>query len=323
MQRWKLAIAAAFALGALGLAPAKADTYPSRPVHIVVPFVPGGSMDLIARILGKNYSERFGQQFIVENRAGAGGNVGAEYAAKAKPDGYTLLVWGDGLLINFCLYSHPGFDPLKDFAPISQAVQVPNVLIEHPSVKAATLQELIAQAKANPGKFAFGSPGSGTPGHLSGEALNLLTGAGLVHVPYRGAGPAITDTVAGQIPLAMVAVPGAISHIRAGTVRALAVTSATRLPALPDVPSIAEAGVKDYYVNAWHGVLAPAGTPRDVVDKLSAATREIMATKAVRDQLINQGFNPTGTTPEELAALLRTDLPRWRDLVAKSGAKAD
>jgi tripartite-type tricarboxylate transporter receptor subunit TctC len=318
----KLVLAVLLLCGAAGVTIA-AEPYPNRPVRIVVPFVPGGSMDLIGRVLGRQLSERFGQQFVVENKAGAGGNVGAEYVAKAKPDGYTLLVWGDGLLINTSLYTNPPFDPLKDFAPISQAVLVPNVLIAQPRLSAQTLPDLLALARATPGKFSYGSPGSGTPGHLSGEALNLLTGAGLVHVPYRGAGPAITDVVAAQIDLAFVAVPGAIGQIRAGAVRALAVSSAERLPALPDVPSIAEAGVGNYYINAWHGVLAPTGTPLDIINQLSTAVRDIVALPQVRDQLIEQGFKPTGTTPAQLARTLRDDLPRWRELVAKSGAKAD
>ena len=233
--------------------PSKAQDYPSRPVRIVVPAAPGGSFDALARILAQGLSERWPQRMIVDNRPGGGGNIGAGAVAKADPDGYTLLTWNDSLLINPWLFKEVPFDPKKDFTPVSLSMYSPNVLAAHPSSGIKTFEEFLKGARATPGKLNYGSPGNGSPGHLSAEILKQLAQIDVVHVPYRGAGPAILDLVAGQIPLGMVAIPGAIGHIRSGTLVGLAVTSSERVKAMPTVPTIAEAGVPDYQINAFHG----------------------------------------------------------------------
>ena len=303
--------------------PSQAQDYPTRPVRIVVPAAPGGSFDALARILAQGLSERWPQRMIVDNRPGGGGNIGAGAVAKADPDGYTLLTWNDSLLINPWLYKEVPFDPKKDFTPVSLSMYSPNVLAAHPSSGIKTFEEFLKGARATPGKLNYGSPGNGSPGHLSAEILKQLAQIDVVHVPYRGAGPAILDLVAGQIPLGMVAIPGAIGHIRSGTLVGLAVTSSERVKAMPTVPTIAEAGVPDYQINAFHGILAPAGTPPAIVAKLEKDITEVLKSPAVSQKLIDLGFDPVAGSGADLAAIIDRDLRIWRDVVQKSGAKVE
>jgi tripartite-type tricarboxylate transporter receptor subunit TctC len=307
----------------LGATPVAAQDYPNRPVRIVVPAAPGGSFDVLARILAQGLTERWPQRVIVDNRAGGGGNIGAGAVAKADPDGYTLLLWNDSLLINPSLFRDVPFDPKRDFVPVSMAIYSPNVLAAHPSANLKTFGEFLEAARARPGKLNYGSPGTGSPGHLSFELLKRLAALDVVHVPYRGAGPAIADLVAGQIPLGMVAIPGAIGHIKSGTLAALAVTSRERVKALPTVPTIGEAGVPDYQINAFHGIFSPAGTPREVVARLEKDITAVLESPEVNRKLIDLGFDPVAGSGADLAAIIDRDLPVWRDVVQKSGARAE
>jgi tripartite-type tricarboxylate transporter receptor subunit TctC len=303
--------------------PSGAQDFPTRPVRIVVPAAPGGSFDALARILAQALSERWPQRMIVDNRPGGGGNIGAGAVAKADPDGYTLLTWNDSLLINPWLFKEVPFDPKKDFTPVSLSMYSPNVLAAHPSSGIKTFEEFLRAARAAPGKLNYGSPGNGSPGHLSAEILKQLAKIDVVHVPYRGAGPAIIDLVAGQIPLGMIAIPGAIGHIKAATLTGLAVTSRERVKAMPTVPTIAEAGVPDYQINAFHGILVPAGTPPAIVAKLEKDITEVLKSPAVSQKLIDLGFDPIAGSAAEFAAIIDRDLPVWRDVVQKSGAKVE
>lgn len=322
MRRWLLAALLAMA----GISPAGAqtapDAYPSRPVRFVVPFPPGGSYDVIARLLGRYISERWGQQIIVDNRSGAAGNIGTEYVARSKPDGYTLLVFGDGLLINQSLYSNPPYDTERDFDPITLAAISPQMLVANPRLGIKTIAELVAVAKTRPGKINYGTAGGGTPGHLAGELLNQLAGLQLVHVPYRGGAQTMQDVVAGQIELVFTGMPATLGQIRADTVRPLGVSSRKRSPTLPAVPAIAET-IPDFHVNTWYGMLAPKGTAREIVDKVGDDVRTALKVAALREQLIEQGFEPVGSTAAELAATIHDDSPVWRDLIVRSGAHAD
>ena len=258
---------------------------------------------------------------IVDNRPGGGGNIGAGAVAKADPDGYTLLTWNDSLLINPWLFKEVPFDPRKDFTPISLSMYSPNVLAAHPSAGIKSFDEFLKAARAAPGKLNYGSPGNGSPGHLSAEILKQLAKIDVVHVPYRGAGPAIIDLVARQIPLGMIAIPGAIGHIKSGTLVGLAVTSRERVKAMPTVPTIAEAGVPDYQINAFHGILAPAGTPPAIVAKLERDITEVLKSPAVSQKLIDLGFDPVAGSGAALAAIIDRDLPVWRDVVQKSAPR--
>lgn len=306
-----------------GALPIQAQDYPTRPVRIVVPAAPGGSFDALARILAQGLSERWPQRMIVDNRPGGGGNIGAGAVAKADPDGYTLLTWNDSLLINPWLFKEVPFDPKKDFTPISLSMYSPNVLAAHPSSGIKTFEEFLKAARAAPGKLNYGSPGNGSPGHLSAEILKQLAKIDIVHVPYRGAGPAIIDLVAGQIPLGMVAIPGAIGHVKSGSLVALAVTSSERVKAMPTVPTIAEAGVPDYQINAFHGILAPGGTPPAIVAKLEKDITEVLKSPAVSQKLVDLGFDPVAGSGAALAAIMERDLPIWRDVVQKAGVRVE
>jgi tripartite-type tricarboxylate transporter receptor subunit TctC len=320
MRRLWLIFAAAFFF----LNPAMADdAYPSRPVHLIVPAAPGGSFDILARILANGLSERWHRSVIVDNRAGGGGNIGALAVSKAEPDGYTLLVWNDSLLINPTLLPDTPFDPKKDFTPISLSIYVPNVLVAHPSTGFHSFADFLKAARANPGQMSYGSPGNGSPGHLSFELLKQLANIDVLHVPYRGAGPAVSDLVAGHMPIGMIAIPGAIGFIRAGTLIALGVTSARPVAALPQVPPIAQAGLPAYQINAWHGILGPAKMSPALVKQLEQDISYVLNEPAVRQKLIELGFEPVAGSATELAAIIERDLPVWRDLVIKSGARAN
>ena len=300
-----------------------AQEFPSAPVKLVVPAAPGGGFDLFGRILGKKLAERWKHQLVIENRAGGGGNIAAAHVVRSKPDGYTLFVWNDTMLINPSLMANVPYDPQKDFTPISLALYVPNILVAHPATGPKTMAELVDREKALPGSLSYGSPGPGSPAHLGAELLNQLAGTQLRHVPYKGAGPAISDVVGGHISLAMVAVPGAMEHLRAGRLVPLAVTSRQRVQALPEVPTMREAGVRGYRMDTFFAILGPAGMAAELVERLQQDLHWAITDSDVSQQLVRQGFQPVGASAAELRALIARDQPLWRDLVRKSGAKSE
>src|SRR4051812_48621856 len=292
-----IALAAAAALGGLIVcASAQAQVYPNRPIKLVSPYPPGGSGDILDRILAQALSESIGQQVIVENKAGgSGGNVGADYVAKSPPDGYTILATAaPPLVINASLYRTLSYDPEKDFVPITRIASVPIVLVVNPNIQAKTVQELVSLAKANPGKLTFGSSGNGTTNHLSAELLKFTAGIDIVHVPYRGEAPAMNDVIAGQIPAMFQNLPAAMSHIGGGTLRALAVTTITRSPALPDVPTMQQSGYPQFEASAWFGMVAPAGTPAAAINRLYAETEKALKRDDVRKRFAELGAEPGG-----------------------------
>jgi len=320
MKRFALLIP--LLLAALPVSAQAPDPYPNKPLRFILPFPPGGPTDILGRLLGERLASSLGQPVIVENRGGAGGNVGAEAAAKSAPDGYTLVLVAPSLAISPSLYSKLNYDPLGDFAPISLVATVPNVIVTQPAL-APTLQEFIALAKAKPGGMNFGSGGSGTSNHLAGELFNIVTGTKLLHVPYKGVNLAMNDVLAGAIHLVVIGLPAAAPHIKSGRLRALGVIAPQRLPALPEVPTVAEAGLPDFEVTTWYGVLAPAGTPRPIVARLNGELAKIMYSADMKDRLNAMGTDPVTSTPEEFAAYLRQETAKWSEVVRKAGLKAD
>ncbi len=310
------------ALGALGvillslLSPvAWGDDYPSKPVKLIVSFAPGGSVDIVGRILAQQLGQDLGQSIVVENRAGAGGNIGFEALAKAAPDGYTLGMASSTMAVNVSLYKSIGYDPLKDFAPISLVAMQPNVLMVNPALPVKSVAELIAYAKANPGKLNFASSGIGASQHLAAELFKSRTGVDMIHVPYKGGGPAIADVVAGRVQVMFETIPNSISYIQSGQLRALAVTVNARSAQLPDVPTMTEAGVKDYESRGWLGVMAPAGTPQPIIDKLAGAIHKAVATPAVNKRLIELGLEIKTSTPAEFGAFIASEVKDFRTLI--------
>jgi len=299
------------------------DSWPSRPVRFILPFPPGGGTDILGRLIAERLSAGLGQPVVTENRGGAGGNVGAEAAARSAPDGYTIVLCAPSLAISPSLYSKLNYDPVKDFAPVSLVATVPNVMITHPSVPAQTLQEFIAHARTRPGTMNFGSGGNGTSNHLAGELFNIVTGAKLVHIPYKGVNLAMQDVLSGQIHLVVIGIPAAAPHIKAGRLRALAVVTPQRTAALPEVPTTDEAGLKDFEVTTWYGVLAPAGTPRPVIARLNSELVKIIHAPEVKERLAASGTEPRTSTPEEFAAYLKQEIAKWGDVVRKANLKAD
>jgi tripartite-type tricarboxylate transporter receptor subunit TctC len=302
-----------------------ADAYPARAVRLIVPFPAGGTTDIFARLIGDKLSKALGQQFVIDNRGGAGGNIGSDAVAKAAPDGYTLVMGTVGThAINPSLYARMPYDAVKDFAPVAYAAGVPNIMEVNPkNVKATTVQEFIAEAKAAPRKFNFASSGNGTSIHLSGEMFKQMTGLDLVHVPYRGSALAVTDLVAGQVDLMFDNLPSSIEQVRAGNLRGIAVTSAKRTPALPDLPTIAESGVPGFEASSWFAIFAPAKTPKEIVDKLNAEVR-----KALEDPEVQKRFGEVGGeirlySPDELGAFVKGEFEKWAKVVKASGAKID
>ena len=301
-----------------------APNYPTRAARIVVGFAPGGGTDVMARFFAQKLSESFGQSFIVENRPGAGSNIGADYVAKSAPDGYTLLMAIQSLTINVSLYNKLTYDAVKDFAPISTVAATPNCFAVHPSLPVKTVRDLIALAKAKPGEIAYASPGSGTPVHLSMELFRSMAGIKLLHIPYNGAGPATTAVLGGQVPLLPNGLPVTLPHARSGKLRMLAVTSPERSQLAPEVPTVAEAaGLKGYEANIWYGLLAPAGTPAPIINKLNAEVERLLQQREVRERLATLGFEPIRNTPAEFAELIKTDIQKWGKVVRESGARAD
>lgn len=325
-KRRRLALAV-LATGALALAPLAAQAqgaFPSKALTIVVPFSAGGTTDILARVVGQYMSKDLGQPVIIDNRAGAGGNIGAQLVARAAPDGYTLLMGTVGThAINQSLYKKMPFDPIKDFAPVTRVALVPNLLVANPSQPFKTVKELIAYAKANPGKVSFASSGSGTSIHLSGEMFQQMAGVEMQHVPYKGSAPALTDLLGGQTAIMFDNMPSVISHVRAGKLRPIAVTTPTRSPALPDVPTIAESGVPGYSATSWFGILAPAATPAPVIARLNASILKALADPEVKKKLAEQGAEPHGEKPEQFAEFIRSETAKWGQTVKVSGATAD
>ena len=323
---WPALVAAAMALVAGVAAPdASAQAaWPSKPIRIVVPFPPGGTTDILARAAAQKMTEAWKEQAVIDNRPGAGGNIGAELVAKAPADGYTMLMGTVGThAINASLYAKMPYDHVKDFAPVILVAAVPNVMVVHPSVPAATVAEFIAWAKANPGKVNFASSGSGTSIHLAGELFKTQTGLAMTHVPYKGSAPAIADLIGGQVQVMFDNLPSALPQIRGGKLRALAVTSRERANALPDVPTVAESGLPGFEASSWFGLLAPTGTPREVVVRVNAEIARWLASSDAKDKLASQGAVAAGGSPEDFASHITAETAKWQKVVRESGAKVD
>lgn len=316
-----------FALG-MGLLLAAAavsgsETYPGRPIRFIVPFTPGGASDILSRTLGQKLTENWGQQVVVDNRPGAGGNIGAGIVAKAAPDGYTLLLGYVGTLaINPSLYRSVPFDTLRDFAPVTNLVSQPLVFASHPSVPARTVPELIALARSKPGGFSYASVGTGSAQHLAGEILKSMAGIDIVHVPYKGAAPGLADLLAGHVQLMFVGMAAGLPHVKGGKIRALAVVGPKRAAVLPEVPTIGET-IAGYEITSWNGVLARAGTPKAIVSRLHRGITGILQLPDVRQRLLGLGFEVIGDTPEQFAATIKRDMAKWSKVVKESGAKVD
>jgi len=317
-------ILAALLASLLAVAHAADDEYPNRPVKIVVPFAPGGSTDVVARILADKLGAEFKQSFIVDNRAGAGGNIGADAVAKSQPDGYTLLMGTTGVLaINKYLYKNMGFDPDRDLAPVSYTSLITNILVVNPQVPARTVSELIRLAKEKPGALTFASSGAGSSTHLSAELFKAMAGVDILHVPYRGSSQALIDVIAGQVTMLFDNAPSSLPFVEQGKLRAIAVTSTKRLPNLPDVPTIDESGVKGYESLSWSGIAAPAATPKAVIDKLNAAIEKILGMQDVRQRFAQLGVEPVGGPPEAFARHIRAESDKWGKLVKAQNIRLD
>jgi tripartite-type tricarboxylate transporter receptor subunit TctC len=323
MMKRFAAAALGFAL-ALFSALADAQAWPSKPIKWVVPFAPGGTTDILARTVGEKLAVALGQPVVVENRPGAGGGVGAEYTAKAAPDGYTIM---GGTIsthaINASLYAKLPYDPVRDFVAITLLARVPNMLVINPSIAAGNVKELIVLLKANPGKFSFASSGNGTSQHLSGELFKTMAGVDMQHIPYKGSPPALQDVVGGQVAMTFDNITTAWPLARAGKLRALAVTTATRSAIAPDVPTLAESGLPGFEVGSWQGVFAPTGTPPEIVRRLNAEIVKILKLPDVAEKLVALGAEPVGNTSEEFTLMVKTEVVKWADVVKKSGAKVD
>ncbi|MEJ6782536.1 tripartite tricarboxylate transporter substrate binding protein [Aminobacter sp. Piv2-1] len=323
-RRTALALGLSAAWLVVAGAPATAQQFPDRPVTLVVPFAAGGSTDVVARIIAQKMSDDLGQQVVVENVAGAGGNIGADRVARAEPDGYTILMGTVAThALNPLILKTKPYDPEKDFTPISLLVVVPNVLVVNPELPAKTVQELIALLKADPEKYSYASSGNGTPLHLSGELFKAMAGVSIQHIPYKGAGPALNDVVGNQVPIMFDNLPSSSPHIKSGTLRALGVTTAERAPSFPDVPTIAEAGVPGYETYTWNALFAPAGTPKEVVDRLNASANKAMKDPAVIEKMNGFSARIVGSTPEELGAHVKAELAKWEPVVKGANISMD
>jgi tripartite-type tricarboxylate transporter receptor subunit TctC len=304
---------------------AQPAAYPTRPVRLIVPFTPGGTTDIFARLVGEKLSQSLGQQFVIENRGGAGGNIGADAVAKAEPDGYTLVMGTVGThAINPSLYAKMPYDALTDFAPVAYVAGVPNLMVVSPKkVKATTVQEFITEAKGTPGKFTMASSGNGTSIHLSGELFKQMTGVEMPHVPYRGSGPAVNDLIGGQVDVMFDNLPSSIEHVRGGNLRALAVTSSKRSPALPDMPTLAEAGLPGFEATSWFALFAPKGTPPEITNKLNQEVRKALETPELQKRFADLGGEIQPMSPDELMGYVRAEHEKWAKVVKASGAKID
>jgi tripartite-type tricarboxylate transporter receptor subunit TctC len=321
-KRFACGLAGAMLVAAGGTA--CAQSYPERPIRLVVPFPPGGGSDIVGRTIAQKLGDVLGQQIIVDNRGGAGGNIGTDIVAKAVPDGYTLVMALSGpFSINGSLLGKLPFDPLRDFALITLAGATPNLLVAHPTLPAQSVKDLIALAKSSPGKINFASSGLGTPAQLAGELFNTMAGVKLVHVPYKGAAPALTDLLAGQVQLMFSTMPPALPHAKAGKLRAIAVTSAKRSLTTPELPTIAEGGLPGFEAITWYGMAAPAGTPPAIVGRLNAEVVKLLHLPDVRERLLATGTEAAGTSPAEFAAYIKSEIVKWAKVIKESGARAE
>lgn len=300
-----------------------ADAWPAKPIQLLIPYPPGGSADLLARPLGAKLQERLGQPIVLDYRPGAGGTIASQTLARSKPDGYTLIMVLAAHAINPSLYPKLRYDTRKDFAPVSLVANLPLILASSQSLQARNVAELIAQAKVTPGKITFGSAGNGNTGHLAGELFDSMTGVKMTHVPYKGSAQVVNAMLAGDIQLTFDSISTSMPQIRAGKMRALAVTSAKRSAMAPDVPTLAEAGVPGFDINGWYAILAPAGTPRDIVDKLSSEIAAVLAQPDLRAQIAANGYEPVGSTPSALGAHIEAELVRWNKVVTGAGVKLE
>ena len=305
-------------------APLPAQQFPSKPIRIVNAFAPGGPSDLLARMVAQKLQEAWGQPVVVEPKTGAAGNIGMEFIARSPADGYTLGIGPTGnLVVNPHIFAKLPYDPFTDFAPVTLVATVENVLVVHPAVPAKNVQELVALARAKPGTLNFASPGSGSQAHLAGELLKSMTGIDLVHVPYKGTGPALNDLMGGQVTMMFAQMSSALPHVRAGKLRALGVASLRRSTAAPDIPTVAEQGLAGFEAVSWYALIAPAGTPTDIVDKVQQAMARALQLPDAQERLAGLGAEPVGSTPAELAARMRTESARWAQVVKAAGIKAD
>ncbi|MEY3527861.1 MAG: hypothetical protein RLZZ549_344 [Pseudomonadota bacterium] len=303
--------------------PILAQSFPAKPVRVVVPYPPGGPTDIVARVLFQQVAEATGQQFLIDNRAGAGGNIGAELVAKSPPDGYTVLIGTTAHAINMSLFKNLGYDVQKDLMPVSLLTQGPLVLIAHPQFPASTVKEVIELAKTKPGGLNFASSGNGQSTHLSAELFNTMAGIKMAHVPYKGSAPALTDVMSGQVDVMFDTTLSAMPFVKAGKLKAIGLTSAVRSPAAPDVPTIAESGLTGYEVFAWNGVLVPAGTPKAIIQQLNDHIRKAMLLPQVKDKFSAQGFAASWNSPESFGVFLKTEVDKWSRTVKASGATLD
>lgn len=320
-QRRLLATFGLLALVAAG--PAAAQSYPTGPIRVIVPFPPGGGVDSMGRILTRKLAESLGRPLPVDNRSGANGNIGTELAAKAPHDGYTLLFTGAGLVTNPSLYSSVPYDPVKDFEPISLVSLAPNVLVVHPSAPVKSVKDLIALAKARPKQVLFAGSGSGSTPHLAGELFNTLAKVEMVHLPYRGSGPAIVGILSGEATIMFMPTTNAVQLVKEKRLRAIAVTTLERVPALPELPTIAESGLKGYESNQWYGVLAPAGTPADILNQLNSQIVKIMQSPDMKSRMAADGLIGVGGTREQFAAHIKAEIAKWAKVIRQSGARVD
>jgi len=319
----RLACLTAAGVALVASLPLAAQEYPAKPVRIIIGFPPGGATDLVSRLMAPNYTGLLKQQFIVDNRPGANGVIGSDLAAKAAPDGYAIHLATVGSLVLSPATGKVPYDPLKDFAPISQAVALQNIFIVHPNLPARTLKELIALARAKPGALNFASPGIASTGHLAGELLKSMAKVNLVHVPYKGGGPAIVDLVAGHIEIFVAIISTAVPQVKAGKARGLAVTGTKRAAALPDVPTVAEAALKGYEATTWYGYVAPAATPRAIIERLHKATVMVLEMADVRQALLDQGIEAAPSSPEQFATYIKSETGKWTKLIKDAGISID
>ena len=323
MQGYGAHLALALLLGTFAVGSVQAQAYPAKPVRVVVAFTPGGTTDILTRLVSQQLSERFKQPFVIDNKPGAGGNIGTEFVVRSAPDGYTVIVNSVGpIAVNPTLYSKLGYNPLTDLVPIVQIADVPNVLVVHPSVSANTVEELIAYAKANPGKLNFASTGVGTSSHLSGFMLGKRAGFEATHVAYKGA-DAVRDLLAGRIHFMFATIPSVIPHIQAGKLRPIAVSSAKRSRSMPEVPTIAEKGFPGFEAGSWFGFFAPKGTPEAVISVLNKAVNDVIAMPAIEQQMIREGADPVGGSPAQFAQFVQREYEKWKAIVLASGARAE